>query len=174
MYFEMVSNIVSIRPHGHTWWAGLFLMTTLTESLVKYLMHLIHLSAPQSSILSSQSSLYPKSGVLLSLYPKYPKWGTSGVHKRGLTRFLDDLGIVHLRCTSITIPHKPQSSILSSQSSLYHKSVVHLYLYHMYHKCGTSVVHKRGLTRFLDDLGNMHFYLLLSTQLRSIPSHSHY
>ena len=44
---------------------------------------------PQSSILSSQSSLYPKSGVLLSLYPKYPKWGTSGVHKRGLTRFLD-------------------------------------------------------------------------------------
>ena len=26
----------------------------------------------------------------------------------------------------------------------------------MYHKCGTSVVHKRGLTRFLDDLGIMH------------------
>ena len=42
----------------------------------------------QSSILGSQSSLYPKSGVLLSLYPKYPKWGTSGVHKRGLTRDL--------------------------------------------------------------------------------------
>ena len=50
----------------------------------------------QSSILGSQSSLYPKSGVLLSLYPKYPKWGTSGVHKRGLTRFLDDLSIMHL------------------------------------------------------------------------------
>ena len=49
----------------------------------------------QSSILGSQSSLYPKSGVLLSLYPKYPKWGTSGVHKRGLTRFLEDLGIMH-------------------------------------------------------------------------------
>ena len=41
--------------------------------------------------------------------------------KGGLTRSLDDLGIMHLRCTSIAIPHKPQSSILSSQSSLYHK-----------------------------------------------------
>ena len=39
---------------------------------------------------------------------------------------------------------------------MYHKSVVHLCLYHMYHKCGTSVVHKRGLTRFLEDLGIMH------------------
>ena len=27
----------------------------------------------------------------------YPKWGTSVVHKRGLTRFLDDLGIMHVR-----------------------------------------------------------------------------
>ena len=57
---------------------------------------------------------------------------------------------VHLNC------HPSQTSILSSQSSLYHKSVVHLCLYHMYHKCGTSVVHKRGLTRFLDILGIMH------------------
>ena len=39
---------------------------------------------------------------------------------------------------------------------LCHKSVAHLYLCHMCHKCGTSVAHKRGLTRFLDDLGIMH------------------
>ena len=39
--------------------------------------------------------------------------------KGGLTRFLDDLGIMHLRCTSIAIPHKPQSSILSSLFELF-------------------------------------------------------
>ena len=37
---------------------------------------------------------YPKSGVLLCLYPKYPKWGTSGVPKSGLTRFLDIFSII--------------------------------------------------------------------------------
>ena len=39
---------------------------------------------------------HPKSGVLLCLYPKYPKWGTSGVPKGGLTHFLDSLCIMHL------------------------------------------------------------------------------
>ena len=35
----------------------------------------------------------------------------------------------------------------------------------MCHKCGTSVAHKRGLTRFLDDLGIMH---LMYVNLRYI------
>ena len=41
-------------------------------------------------------NLYLKSEVHLCLYLMYLKWGTSEVHKRGLTRFLDDLGIMHL------------------------------------------------------------------------------
>ena len=44
---------------------------------------------------------------------------------------------------------------IEAQQNLYLKSEVHLYL--MYLKWGTSEVHKRGLTRFLDDLGIMHF-----------------
>ena len=31
------SGALSIRPHGLTWWPGLFWMTTLTESMVKLL-----------------------------------------------------------------------------------------------------------------------------------------
>ena len=59
-------------------------------------------------------------------------------------------GVIYMRiaphtpqCTSIAIPHKPQSSILNPQFSILivPQSVVHLCLYHMYHKCGTSVVH---------------------------------
>ena len=59
---------------------------------------------------------------------------------------------VHLNC------HPSQTSILNPQFSILivPQSVVHLCLYHMYHKCGTSVVHKRGLTRFLDILSIMH------------------
>ena len=34
------SGALSIRPHGLTWWAGPFWMTTLTESMVKYLIQL--------------------------------------------------------------------------------------------------------------------------------------
>ena len=56
--------------------------------------------------------------------------------KGGLTRSLDDLGIMHLRCTSIAIPHKPQSSILSSQSSLYHK----VWYIYVCTTCTTNVV----------------------------------
>ena len=37
-----------------------------------------------------------------------------------------------------------------------HKSVALLCQCHKCHKCGTSVAPKRGLTRFLDDLGIMH------------------
>ena len=33
------------------------------------------------------SRRYPKSGVLYVWYPKYPKWGTSGVPKRGPPHF---------------------------------------------------------------------------------------
>ena len=44
--------------------------------------------------IEAQQNLYLKSVV--HLYLMYLKWGTIEVHKRGLTHFLDDLGIMHL------------------------------------------------------------------------------
>ena len=85
----------------------------------------------------------PKVGRFYVSAPSAPNGALVGHQKGGLTRFLDDLGIMHLRCTSIAIPHKPQSSILNPQFSILivPQSVVHLCLYHTYHKCGTCGIH---------------------------------
>ena len=42
------SGALTIRPHGLTWWAGPFWMTTLTESMVKYLIQLRRFNLFQS------------------------------------------------------------------------------------------------------------------------------
>ena len=51
--------------------------------------------------IEAQQNLYLKSEVHLCLYLMYLKWGTSEVHKRGLTRFLDDLGIMHFEANTL-------------------------------------------------------------------------
>ena len=78
MYFEMVSNIVSM---------GEMRSQNILRGLIKH------------GEIEAQQNLYLKSEV--HLYLMYLKWGTSEVHKRGLTRFLDDLGIMHFEANTL-------------------------------------------------------------------------